>query len=111
MKAILIAFGLLGATASYAQQYPTSNTHCQLSVEEVLLQQSFDIDDPVSEDARYIFEEMYEELNLIYTTTSGSANLSTYIDAFEETITRAEDLNLNLSMFEQDIIHVENLNP
>jgi len=72
--------------------------------------QSFDIDDPVSEEARYIFFEMYEELNLIYQTNENDPTMVGLVDEFNETMDKAEDLNLNTSMFQADIAHVESLN-
>jgi len=111
MKSLLFICFLSIISISYSQQHATANTQCQLSVEEILLQQSFDIDEPVSEDARYIFFEMYEELNLIYTTTNNDPQMVGLIDDFNETLQKANDLSLNLTMFQQDIDYVANLNP
>lgn len=111
MKSLLVASFLFFISGTYAQQHATANTNCQLDVDAILMQQSFDIDEPVSEEARYIIFEMYEELNLIYQTATNSPNLITLIDDFEETLDKAALLNLNLSMFQLDIDHVNSLNP
>ncbi|MCR9173383.1 MAG: hypothetical protein NXI10_12860 [bacterium] len=110
MKSLLVACIVCACFTVNAQQHATQSTQCQLAVDEILSMQSFDIDDPVSEDARYIFQEMYEELNLIYQTNGSDPALVGYVDNFKETLTRAEDLELNVSMFQGDISHVESLN-
>jgi hypothetical protein len=109
MKNIILILFVFVMSASYAQQHATSNTHCQLEVDDILRQQSFEIDDPVSEDARYIFFAMYEDLNLIYTTGANDPQLTTYIERFEETLEKAAALNLNITMFDEDIEHVNTI--
>ena len=111
MKSVLIASFLFFISGVYAQQHATANTNCQLDIDAILTQQSFDIDEPISEEARYIFFEMFEELNLIYLTDPNDPNMSTLLDEFEETLEKAALLNLNLAMFQQDIDHVNSLNP
>jgi hypothetical protein len=101
---------MFASFAATAQQHPTQFTQCQLQVEEILSQQSFDIDEPVSEDARYIFIEMYEELNLIYQTSANDPALPNYVAEFNESLDKAANLNLNISMFQADINHVASLN-
>lgn len=110
MKLILFIFLVIGVN-SFAQQHPTDNTQCQMIVDDILREQSFDIDDPISEDARYIFFELYEELNQIYIAEENNnlAALPTLISDFEETIQRAIDMELNYSMFQGDITHVESI--
>ena len=110
MKSLIVACFICACSTVTAQQHATTFTQCQLAVDEILAMQSFDIDEPISEDARYIFFEMYEELNLIYQTDVNDPALVTLVDNFNETLVRADDLNLNVSMFQGDIAHVESLN-
>lgn len=107
-NAIIICFIFI-CSSTFAQKHPTSNTHCQLEVNEILQQQSFDIDEPISEDARYIFFEMYENLNLIYKSELNDPKREEYIRNFNQTLQKADDLNLNTSMFKKDIDYVNNL--
>lgn len=111
MKTLLLAFLSFAFSAS-AQQGPTSNTQCQLLVDDILSQQSFDIDDPISEDARYIIIELYQELDSIYIAVQNNDTvaLDELIPEYEETIEKAEQLNLNIVMFDDDINYVETIN-
>jgi len=109
MKNIIVACFILVCSATFAQKNPTSDTKCQLEVNDILLQQSFDIDDPISEEARYIFGDMYEELNLIYKSELNDPKREEYIHDFNQTLKEASELNLNISMFQQDIDYVNNL--
>lgn len=109
MKNIIIVCFILVSFATFAQKHPTSDTKCQLEVNDILLQQSFDIDDPISEDARYIFFEMYEELNLIYKSELNDPKREKHIRDFNLALKKASDLNLNISMFQEDIDYVNNL--
>lgn len=109
MKNIIVACFLLVCSVTFAQKHPTSDTQCQLEVDEILREQSFDIDEPISEDARYIFSDMYEELNLIYQTDKNDIKREEYIYDFNQTLKKANDLDLNISMFEKDIDYVNKI--
>ncbi|XOV68004.1 MAG: hypothetical protein ACFHU9_02300 [Fluviicola sp.] len=110
MKSLLVACFVIACYTTNAQQHATSFTQCQLAVDDILSMQSFDIDEPVSEEARYIFFELYTELNLIYQTDINDPNMATLVDDFNETLTSAANLNLDVSMFQADIAHVQSLN-
>lgn len=105
---IFICFSLI-CSVTFGQQHATPNTKCQLVVDDILRQQSFDIDAPVSEEARYIFFEMYEGLNHIYLSSANDPKRAEYIDNFKKTLLKADDLNLNLIMFQEDIDYVSTL--
>ncbi|HZH85689.1 MAG TPA: hypothetical protein VFD77_00135 [Brumimicrobium sp.] len=109
MRNIIIICFVFICSATYAQQYATSNTQCQLDINDILLEQSFDIDEPISEEARYIFFEMYEGLNLIYQSDSNDQKLAGYLNSFKETLQKASDLNLNVSMFQEDIDNISKM--
>ncbi len=113
MKQLLLLALLMVGTSVYSQQHPTGFTQCQLTVDEILGQQSFDIDEPISEDARYIFFDIYANLNAIYIAESqnNTTNLSELIAAFETSIEDATNLQLNFSMFQDDITFVESITP
>lgn len=110
MKSLLVACIVCACYTTNAQQHATSFTQCQLAVDDILSMQSFDIDEPISEDARHIIFELYTELNLIYQTDVNDPNMVELVEEFNETIVKAEDLDLNISMFQGDITHVESLN-
>ena len=110
MKSLLVACIVCAGFTVNAQQHATTFTQCQLAVDDILTMQTFDIDDPVSEDARHIFFELYSELNLIYQTDINDPALAEIVADFNETLVKAEDLDLNVSMFQGDIAHVESLN-
>lgn len=110
MKTILISCFALICTFTFAQQHATAHTKCQLSVEELLREQSFDIDAPISEKARYVFFDIYKELNLIYQTDENDPKLAEHIHNFNIAVKNANALNLKLTMFQEDIDYVSNLN-
>ncbi|HZH85687.1 MAG TPA: hypothetical protein VFD77_00125 [Brumimicrobium sp.] len=109
MKIIFTFCFVLICFSFFAQQHPTSNTQCQIAVNEILLMQSFNIDDPISEDAQHIFLKMYEKLNLIYENKSNDQKLAKYITDFNKTLLTAKNMNLNISMFQEDIDFVSKL--
>lgn len=110
MKRLLVACIIsVGFTAS-AQQHPTANTQCQLQVEEILSNQWFDIDDPLSESAQYILFDMYENLNLIYVTSESDPSFGTYVNKFKEALDEADKIDLDISMFQDDINYVDAIN-
>lgn len=109
---LLLAFLSLGLQG-ICQDHPTTLTHCQLTVDEILGQQSFDIDEPISEDARYIFFAIYTDLNLIYTAEqeNNTVALPALISSFETSLENATTMSLNFAMFQNDINHVESITP
>ncbi len=97
---------LLGLTVS-AQQ--SSEIQCKKSMDEILMEQSFGIDDPISEDARYIVEDLINRLNEFYEILSANEldDLEITIEEIDKVLVRAKEINLNLSMFDADLIEVE----
>ena len=112
MKLLLLTFLGFGFTA-YAQQHPTEYTQCQLSVDDILREQSFMIDDPISEDASYILYDIYSSLNAIYIAKEAGENsqIPELIEKFDDAMTRGHMIELNLVMFNDDIKFVKSLNP
>ncbi|MEX1190793.1 MAG: hypothetical protein WEA99_02385 [Brumimicrobium sp.] len=109
MKAIIIVSFVLCCSLSFAQQHATEHTQCQMNMDEILRLQSFNMDDPISEHARNVFYDLYENLNRVYKCSSDSKQCDEQISDFEKTIEKAERLNLNLKMFEEDIHYVSKL--
>lgn len=109
MKSVLLILFMCVFSMSYAQQHATQNTYCQMTEDDILRQQSFDIDDPISEQASHLIRDIYEGLNLIYQTPAGDPLLASLIDSLNETVLEAENLPLNITMFQQDLDHVANL--
>lgn len=113
MKNLLLIGGILCCSfATIAQEHATNATQCQLTVDDILSQQWFDIDDPISEDARYIIFELYSELNSIYAANSNNLtdDVQALIPEFMETLDRAATIEMNLAMFADDVAFVESLN-
>ena len=109
MKLLLSIVFIQICCLCFSQQHATEYTHCQLKVDEILLQQSFDIDDPKSEEARHIFFDLFESLNAIYKKASEDKIYEEEISEFENTIEKATLLKLNLEMFDEDIKAVSKL--
>lgn len=109
MKTLITSIFVLICSVIFAQQHATSYTKCQLLVNDILREQSFEMDDLISEEAMYILYEMYEELNFIYKCDCTDIELQQHISSFNKALQKARDLNLNISMFQEDIEHVSNL--
>lgn len=77
-----------------------------MKVDEILRTQAFDIDDPVSEEARGIFRSMYEDLNSFYEASENSAQREAYKEELSKTLEEAKKLGLNITMFEEDIEYI-----
>ena len=82
-----------------------------MSVEEVLLQQSFDIDHPKSEFANHIATSMIKEFNLIYfkEKNKDKKGFDPHIESINKSIEKAEKLGMNYSMFQKDLAHVSKI--
>jgi len=109
MKTIIIFCFTLLFSASFAQNHATPNTKCQLPVEDILKAQSFDIDEPISEKAMYVFYDIYKELNFIYQLDPNDPKRAEHIQYFSIALQNANSLNLNLIMFQEDIEYVSTL--
>lgn len=76
-----------------------------MNMDQILMQQSFGIDDPISEDARYIIEDLLNRLTEFYEILSADeeADLQITIEEIDKVLDRANEINLNLTMFDDDI--------
>lgn len=106
MKVFFLTGFLLLCSASFAQQHATENTQCQMTIDEILRSQSFDIDDPESEEARELFRSIYEDLNSIYEAAENSTAREEYEEELNTTLAKARELELNITMFEEDIDNI-----
>lgn len=97
---------ILGFAVS-AQQ--SNELQCQMSMDEILMQQSFGIDDAISEDARYIVEDLINRLNEFYELLSANEleDLKITIEEIDKILTKATEINLNYSMFGDDLNELE----
>jgi|SRR5690554_1808954 len=110
MKKFITACFLLICSFGYSQQHPTEHTKCQMTVNDILHKQSFDIDAPISEKARYVFFDIYDQLNHIYKTEEGSQERAKHIEGLNEALQNANALDLNISMFEEDLKIISKMN-
>ena len=106
MKIFIFTSFLLLCSASFAQQHATENTQCQMTVDEILRTQSFDIDEPVSEEARGIVRAIYEDLNAFYKADEDSAQREEHKEELDKTLDKAKELGLNIAMFNEDIDYI-----
>ena len=88
-----------------------SGLKCTMTVEEILLQQPFDIDDAKSEDARNISVLLISELNSIYEKVNNqdSENLELHLLAIDLAIKSADEVGMNYEMFKTDLEFIETL--
>lgn len=105
----LLVTCLLVCTSTNAQSY---ELQCQLTVEQVQLSQTWDIDDPNSEFTMNYAEILFAEINSIYTKmNNGQSNeLQEHKDAIEATLLLADNLGMNYTMFQDDLDIIETLN-
>ena len=87
-----------------SQYVPPTSIHCQNNIDEIMSVQAFDIDDPIAEDARYIVFDLWNYLDDFYTgiTTYNKEMMIQAISDVEKTKIEAENLGLDLSMFQED---------
>jgi hypothetical protein len=89
----------------------SSELKCTMSVEEILLQQPFDIDDAKSEDARNISISLIDELKSIYEKVNTNVNegIELHLQAIDSSIKLANDVGMNYTMFKEDLEFIETL--
>lgn len=81
-----------------------------MTVEEILRDQSFDIDDAIAEDAKYITQDLISELDSIYIVlNTSSEDVIISMEKLEAILVRVKDINLNISMFDSDLEFIEGL--
>lgn len=85
---------------------------CQMTIDEISLQQSFDVDHPKQEETRNIATLLIAELNLIYdkVNSNNTAGIDQNISNIDELILSADNLGMNYSMFDADLQYIETLN-
>ena len=105
----LLLFFTLIQFSSVAQQ--SYEIKCEMTVEEVLRKQPFDIDLAIAEKARDLLIELFSEINLVYDEINGgnTSNLKGRIKTINSLIDTAEELGMNYSMFENDLEIIKNL--
>ncbi len=106
---ILLLSVSLSTLAQSQQPGPPSSLHCQWVIDEILRNQPFDIDDVVSESARYIVYDIWQHLGEFYVAQNAndSAAVETAISSLDHDLEEANNLSMNLSMFDADFQEVE----
>lgn len=89
-----------------AQRY---QMECTMTFEEVMLNQPFDIDEPVAEFARDVATELLEEITFIYDKLNlkEKKDLDVHKSNVQELIKEADRLGMNHSMFDNDVKFIE----
>ena len=108
LKSVIAVFLLISAQ-SHAQSI--QEVKCEMSLEQVLLAQPFDIDHPKSEFAKMYTEQLFKDLSLLYKAYSQDqpTDIKKYISSIEDLIRKSDDLGMNVSMFSADIKFIQSL--
>jgi hypothetical protein len=90
----------------------TNVIQCQMTIDEISLLQSFDIDHPKQEETRSIATSLIAELNLVYDELNNNitTEINGHILIIENLILSADALGMNYSMFDADLEFIETLN-
>jgi len=85
---------------------------CQMTIDEISLQQSFDIDHPKQEETRNIATLLIAELNMVYDKVNNNITLGIdeHILNINELKISADNLGMNYTMFNADLQYIETLN-
>jgi len=84
---------------------------CEMTLDQILREQTWDIDHYKSEFTEDIALELIAELNMLYDiVNSGNTNdLEDRFEAIDALVISAKDLGMNFSMFNDDLDFVETL--
>lgn len=83
---------------------------CEMSVDEILRQQPFDIDDSKAEIAEHILKTLFNEIGFIYEhQKSKSEDLLHHYVAIDKAIKQAKELAMNITMFDLDFKAIDRL--
>ena len=98
-------------TPFYKEAQANNGVKCKMSVDDVLRQQSFDIDHPKSQKAGQITLTLIEELNFVYYKTDNNMvdQINNHLDSINKSIKDAEEHGMNITMFKADIDFIETL--
>ena len=112
-KAILLSLFTLFLFIGLSVNAQESNEiQCTMTVDEILRSQPFDIDEPVSEDAKNISLLLFSELDIIYNglSNNNSENIHDHIQLIHTAIVSAKAIGMNYSMFEKDLEFIDTIN-
>jgi len=112
MKTLLLSILLVFTTSfgfSQTQQY---ELQCEMTVEEIQLSQSYNIDHYKQEETYSIVITLFDQFNLLYGKLNDdlSSDVSEHIEIIQVSIQSAEALGMNYDMFSEDLIFIETLN-
>jgi len=114
-KTILLPLFVLLLFSHLSLNAQNTIIQCQMTVDEISLHQSFDIDHPKQEETRNIATLLIAEFNSIYDKVNNNNNNTTigideHILNIDELIIAADILGMNYSMFTADLQFIETLN-
>ena len=89
-----------------------NDIQCQLSVEDILRQQPFDIDDPKSEFANRILTKLITEITQVYSKVDNLPNkeINSHIKNIDDLVKEGLELGIDLKLLKADLNFVESLN-
>ena len=105
----LFTFFLFIGLSVNAQE--SNEIQCTMTVDEILRSQPFDIDEPISEDAKNISILLLSELDIIYNDLSNNnaENIHEHIHLIHTAIVSAKEIGMNYSMFEKDLEFIDSI--
>ena len=103
----LILFFFIFPCSCFSQE--GQQVKCTLTIEQIQRQQSFDVDDPKSEDIRTICQVLFRELKWIYENKNEakSDEIEKHVYVINKTVEYAKGIGMNYSMFSDDLYYVE----
>ncbi|RYM35092.1 hypothetical protein ERX46_06870 [Brumimicrobium glaciale] len=109
MKLTILSLFILMCSVAFSQQYETTPSKYDNVIDEVMIEQSFDFDDPIVKDARIILHDFLVALDHISKGEATDPNREQYFLDFNEALRKANELNLNLSMFQYNIEEISKM--
>lgn len=112
-KVILLSLFTLFLFKGLSVNAQVSNeVKCKMTVDEILRSQPFDIDEPISEDAKNITLLLFSELETIYIELNNNniGNIHDHIELVHSAIVSAIAIGMNYSMFENDLEFIDTIN-
>ena len=111
-KLLLPLFALFILSTISLNAQSNIEIQCQMTIDEIALDQSYHIDDPKQEETRIIASTIISELNLIYNKVNSNTTVGLVenIENVKSAILASDQLGMNHSMFDADMEFIESLN-
>lgn len=106
-------FGLLLVLSFNSIGQEQNSIKCSMSERQIVQSQSFDEDAPEAEEARAVFQEFITTLTFIYDNINNGQidDVHVQLTAINSIIQKFQTLELNYSMFNDDIEFIQQYNP